>query len=811
MDLSKMLRNRAYSQTVSAKEVLESEELREYVSKMAKSITENYTRPPKVQLLDKAEDVAWTDGDNVFITRQNDIVSPLSGALGKIKGILGLLFHEAAHIRYLNFEETNRMEATLQAGKFPGGTPADWPADEVKKMEDLLTKPGWSKVFVALYHELINIAADRHDENAMISAYKVAESAQKQSLVEQCILRVRLQLWARTPTVEQALARNNGKITCRVMLTLLFQYIRFGAVLVRTEETLDSEAVKNLEAFKKDADLASTTDDTKEMLQAITRIILRLMPLMEQQAQSPQQPQSQQGGMSQQGQGVGQQEDQSQQAQGGGSQSSQGQQGGQPQQGSQPQHPQGDTSQSSQGQKGGQSQLPQDSGNSDTQSTPQPDVDDLLNAIQSASKDIGGGAAPQRKENSRGVKGAQDTPPEQQSEADKAPAKGESGQQPEHEHDGTGDQGQMGTADDGKTADGQDRDPSEKGDQSSERKIPGKTEDEVRKERAQSEAEGEDDPLNSLLSHIEQKLKEAKAAKEMEQEMTYAMRDKILTVNAAGPHKNVVVKVLRRKSPGPGEIARYKQTLQEIASVSKAMQRSLQKELQDMEAGTRSRHLEFGPLLEARDAFRPDQRFYASKKPPTDSPKAAVIILVDGSGSMNSNHERLDSARKTAVLLDDFCRGLDFSVMTAIHHANSSRMEFSYEIVSQFDHVSQDDRFRLGQLTPGCGTGCNRDGAAIEVSAGLLAKRPENIKLLFVLSDGQPNHINYGGEKAEEDIRSIIKRYKRMGVEIFGAAIGSDRDAIERIYGDGFFDITNLATLPKTLIKLVKRKIVDLL
>ena len=47
--------------------------------------------------------------------------------------------------------------------------------------------------------------------------------------------------------------------------------------------------------------------------------------------------------------------------------------------------------------------------------------------------------------------------------------------------------------------------------------------------------------------------------------------------------------------------------------------------------------------------------------------------------------------------------------------------------------------------------------------------------------------------------------YSRKGVQIFAAAIGDDRDRIERIYGAGFLDITDLNQLPVMLTNLISR------
>ena len=99
--------------------------------------------------------------------------------------------------------------------------------------------------------------------------------------------------------------------------------------------------------------------------------------------------------------------------------------------------------------------------------------------------------------------------------------------------------------------------------------------------------------------------------------------------------------------------------------------------------------------------------------------------------------------------------------------------------------------------------GCNRDGAALRYVAERLMTRPETVKLLILVSDGQPNASGYSGTEAEADLRGIKLEYSRKGITLFAAAIGDDKENIQRIYGDGFLDITNLNELPAKLARLI--------
>ena len=126
---------------------------------------------------------------------------------------------------------------------------------------------------------------------------------------------------------------------------------------------------------------------------------------------------------------------------------------------------------------------------------------------------------------------------------------------------------------------------------------------------------------------------------------------------------------------------------------------------------------------------------------------------------------------------------------------------FSY---AEFEGFDNDDKYRLMDISS---RGSNRDGAALRFVAEQLSKRPEEIKILFLVSDGQPAASGYHGTAAEEDLRGIKHEYGRKGVLLIAAAIGDDKESIERIYGDSFMDITDLEQLPAKLTSVMKRHI----
>ena len=208
-----------------------------------------------------------------------------------------------------------------------------------------------------------------------------------------------------------------------------------------------------------------------------------------------------------------------------------------------------------------------------------------------------------------------------------------------------------------------------------------------------------------------------------------------------------------------------------------------------------------GRRLDSHALHRMDGKIFTKNNLPNETPELAVGLLLDESGSMHS-YDRCTYARASAIILYDFCTSLDIPVMVYGHSTGSNCVDlYSY---AEFDAIDRDDRYRMMDIAA---RGSNRDGAALRFVADQLSKRPEAVKILIIVSDGQPADTGYYGTAAEEDLRGIKQEYHKKGILFVAAAIGNDKQNIERIYGDSFMDITDLNTLPVKLTSLVKRHI----
>ena len=103
--------------------------------------------------------------------------------------------------------------------------------------------------------------------------------------------------------------------------------------------------------------------------------------------------------------------------------------------------------------------------------------------------------------------------------------------------------------------------------------------------------------------------------------------------------------------------------------------------------------------------------------------------------------------------------------------------------------------------------GCNRDGAAVIYGCEWLLKRREDKKIFIIISDGRPNHDNYGGDAAKSDLKHIRNMFTRKGVTFIAAAIDADKEYIHEIYGRNYLGISNLEAMPAVFGKILQKEI----
>ena len=113
----------------------------------------------------------------------------------------------------------------------------------------------------------------------------------------------------------------------------------------------------------------------------------------------------------------------------------------------------------------------------------------------------------------------------------------------------------------------------------------------------------------------------------------------------------------------------------------------------------------------------------------------------------------------------------------------------------EYDEKAEAD-WRILEFTS---SSSNRDGLALRAAADGLLHRPEENKILIMLSDGRPNDVVlnrpnvknpavYTGEYAVKDTAAEVRRLRSQGISVLGVFAGEEQDlsAERRIFGKDF-------------------------
>lgn len=299
------------------------------------------------------------------------------------------------------------------------------------------------------------------------------------------------------------------------------------------------------------------------------------------------------------------------------------------------------------------------------------------------------------------------------------------------------------------------------------------------------------------MLRILNQMAEEQAIAHYEEELEASLQAEANRIDYGNAHKNVHITVNRISYVDDSLKKSYASVSPPLLLLSKRLQDKVATVLKDKEEGGKQSHLLLGRRIDPKSLVNNDGYIFYDNKLPNDKPLLAVALLIDESGSMSSN-DRITKAREAAIIIHDFCRALKIPIIVYGH--SSSGRDVDLYAYSEFDSLDGNDAFRIMDMSS---HGCNRDGAALRFVAERLMTRPESTKLLILISDGQPSACDYEGTAAEADLRGIKLEYTRKGITMFAAAIGDDKPNIQRIYKDGFLDITNLNELPYQLTRLI--------
>ena len=271
------------------------------------------------------------------------------------------------------------------------------------------------------------------------------------------------------------------------------------------------------------------------------------------------------------------------------------------------------------------------------------------------------------------------------------------------------------------------------------------------------------------IERMLEQMAEKAACKQLENERIQELNEAAQSISYGNIHNGVNIAVHRIAEVDEELQDQYHQICGPLLTISKQLQRNLIQKLKDQQRGGKQTGLVMGRRLDAHALCRNDGKVFYKNNLPNEIPRISVGLLLDESGSMSCG-DRSTYARAAAIILYDFCQALNIPVMVYGHSTSWSRGVDLYSY-AEFDAIDKNDKYRMMDISA---RGSNRDGAALRYVAEQLSKRDEEVRILILVSDGQPADTGYSGTAAEEDLRGIKQEYKRKGLLFVAAAIGDD-------------------------------------
>lgn len=177
-----------------------------------------------------------------------------------------------------------------------------------------------------------------------------------------------------------------------------------------------------------------------------------------------------------------------------------------------------------------------------------------------------------------------------------------------------------------------------------------------------------------------------------------------------------------------------------------------------------------------------------------------LVLAIDESGSMSG--EKIEQAQKVAILFEtaaELCSG---------------RLElFIYGFTSDMLHLPSGNNLltvyresgfqKRGTLGSVSAKRSNRDGVLLQAIAQRVRTQTHEPALLFVISDGQPSGLDYGGDDAIEHTAAVVKAIEQDGFTPVQIGIDSNQEIQQRMY-KRWVNFSNPADLSRQLTHLLK-------
>jgi hypothetical protein len=177
----------------------------------------------------------------------------------------------------------------------------------------------------------------------------------------------------------------------------------------------------------------------------------------------------------------------------------------------------------------------------------------------------------------------------------------------------------------------------------------------------------------------------------------------------------------------------------------------------------------FGSGISSKHMGDPKKRYWYKKVHGMALPDLAVMLLVDGSGSMSGARKR--AAMNSCVILHEVLKKQGIEHCIVEHRAGGPEPRVDVNILLDFHPRREEEKYNIMQIEA---YGDNRDGLALAWAERYINTHSAcEHKLIIVLSDGYPSHSydQYHPPVSSKDTANIVRKIINRGTSVIAVSL----------------------------------------
>lgn len=192
----------------------------------------------------------------------------------------------------------------------------------------------------------------------------------------------------------------------------------------------------------------------------------------------------------------------------------------------------------------------------------------------------------------------------------------------------------------------------------------------------------------------------------------------------------------------------------------------------------------FGSGIQSNRLGDPQKRYWYRNVQGIDVPELAILLLIDGSGSMHGQRQK--SAMTSAVILHEVLKQQGILHAIVEHRAGFWEPEIDVNILVDFN-AREEEKYNLMQSDA---SGDNRDALALYWAERYIHRQSQvDTRLIIVISDGLPAHDydDYYPPVSTKDTANAVRKIMKRGTDIIAISLDDDGsyecyDQLKEIY-----------------------------